>query len=235
MPVSRTHNEPTQPMGMQNKMTFCIKLCIIMIIFLFLVFYMTEHLYPNAPQGTHRFFVNAKKLYADDAQKIKKAMNDGIIEKTSHREIQLMLAVVHQLWKSREPDCKKEAIFDELLKGGYMRFEDDGALYDDLLNEFGTKKTGGHLRKRRSSHQSIVPQYALFGKVTKEVLFGVTVDENGKKHTWMQFEAHSTTNILEIILHMIDYIIHKFTGKNVGPYGLSQHTEHNSPITIKPQ
>ncbi|MHC0449462.1 MAG: hypothetical protein ACRY3E_05200 [Candidatus Lariskella arthropodorum] len=48
----------------------------------------------------------------------------------------------------------------------------------------------------------------------------------------MQVEAHSTKTLLDIIMHLIDYILYKIIGKNVSQYGYSEHRD-DFPIHIK--
>ena len=33
--------------------------------------------------------------------------------------------------------------------------------------------------------------------------------------------------------HVFDYINYRISGRNIGPFGESEHTEHNDPITLE--
>lgn len=136
-----------------------------------------------------------------------------------------LIAVFHFNFSGDNKETAK--LLAELLKGGHLKFTDNGSFYTELVALFHSQ-----LRKRNSTHSSAYQQYALFGPVIKEVLIGVSEDEHGNKSTWLQFEKHSTETLIELILHLFDYIKHKFTGKNIGPYGLSDHTENN-PLKIQ--
>ncbi len=147
----------------------------------------------------------------------------GEFSSTSHLEIDFTLRLICKLRTHFNQDSifTTEAL-EEILKGGHIKFEDNGSFYNELVEEFNT-----NLQPRISSHKSSAQQFSLSGPVIKEVLFGVTVDGNGKEKTWMQFEKNNTKTLLNLILHLFDYIKHKLTGKNIGPYGDSVFTENN--------
>ncbi|MDD4005475.1 MAG: hypothetical protein PHW69_09800, partial [Elusimicrobiaceae bacterium] len=77
-------------------------------------------------------------------------------------------------------------------------------------------------RQRISSHYPGVstPQYEVRFPGMGVVLFGKT----GEGDTWFQMEAHSASG-LDALLHVGDYVIHKMSKQNVGPMGLSPHSE----------
>lgn len=119
---------------------------------------------------------------------------------------------------------------DEVLKGGHVMIEDDGSLYKEFEQQ-------GLLKHRLSSHhkQHIKPgKDASFqgGEIFKEFLTG-SIEKDSKTYTWFQLERNSTgTGLMNLILHLLDFIAYKLTGKNVGQYGLSEHLD-NKPINVK--
>ncbi len=115
----------------------------------------------------------------------------------------------------------------EFLKGGQFSLDDDGESYD-----LWTKDNNISKKSRKSSHSSddILDQYQVRGTFFKALLyFRRTTD--GKKRTHFQLENNPFA-FGYVIRHGIDYLRHKLTGKNVGPYGLSIHKDVN-PILIK--
>lgn len=149
--------------------------------------------------------------------------NSGEFVSTSHLEIDFTLRLICKLRSHFKQDSNVTAeALEEILKGGHIKFKDNGSFYNELIDEFNTS-----LNRRYSSHKSSQQQFSLSGPVIKEVLFGVTNDENGVETTWMQFEKNNTKSLIGLILHLFDYIMHKLTGKNIGPYGASNFTEKN--------
>ena len=144
------------------------------------------------------------------------------------KEVHFILSICFYVIKRHR--VNKESVYkllEAMLKGANFKLQDDGALYKRLRDTYKTD-----IKSRISSHKSCQPQYALSGPAIKEALFGVSKDKHGNKSTWIQFERHTNKNIIDFILHMLDYVIYKITKKNVGPYGLSEHTEQN-PYIIK--
>ncbi|PJD92751.1 MAG: hypothetical protein CK424_03995 [Legionella sp.] len=175
-----------------------------------------------------QFFKNLSQHYADTAtayiiQQLQDRDHQWV---TTHAEVNLILVLIGKL----RTDYAKNTIFtkailEEMLKGGHIQFEDDGAFYEELLLNFKE-----HLQTRSSSHQSCKQQYSFSGPVVKELLMGVS-NKNGRKTTWIQLEKNNTKTIIDFILHIIDYLQYKLTGKNIGPYGSSKHTDQN-PLII---
>ena len=177
------------------------------------------------------FFKGLHTQYGDAVQYIHQQLHaDGDEELAcSDAEINFMLMIVRKFRIEHGKDCAFtiDAI-EEALKGGYINFHDDGGLYEELVANFQSI-----LKNRRSSHDSCVQQYSFSGPVISEVLMGVSVDKEGNKRTWIQFEKHNMRTIIGIIMHLIDYLQHKFTGKNIGPYGESEYTDRN-PFVVRP-
>ncbi|WP_173236545.1 hypothetical protein [Legionella antarctica] len=154
-------------------------------------------------------------------------IEDGEAEHTSHLEVNFVLKLVAELRINfKKSKNFTTELFEELLKGGYLKLEDNGSLYHTLVHHFHP-----NLLKRQSSHYSCVQQYAFSGPVVKEILFGISEDNSDVSTTWIQFERHNTNSPINLILHLFDYFIHKCTGKNIGPYGSSYYTERN-PLRI---
>lgn len=116
-------------------------------------------------------------------------------------------------------------IWREFLKGAYIELEGIGP-YNELQSLPGA--TQG-----TSSHKSHGAQYRISLKNFRECLFSQkikTAEVNGrriyKNVTWIQLEKNSTRPE-EIIQHMVDYIMYILSGRNQGPFGSSEFTEHN--------
>jgi len=167
--------------------------------------------------------------YRNMEHSIRTLVNDDVQIEPSSVEINFVFRLIGKLRIDFEhgPLITKE-VLEEMLKGGHIKFGDGGLFYDELIKAFNS-----NIEKRHSSHKSCVQQYSFSGPLLKEVLFGVSEDKNGNKKTWIQFEKHNTKTLINLILHMLDYIVHKWTGKNIGPYGSSDYTEHN-PIVVGP-
>lgn len=135
-------------------------------------------------------------------------------------------------------DIVKHIVSDhavEVMKGAHIIIDDGGDLYDQLVAKgvVSTRVSSHHKDNKADSDVSLQA-----GEVFREFLVGKTKD--GK--TWFQVEAHSATTsvslttipkaIKDLILHLVDFIQYKWTGKNVGQYGLSEHTDKN-PIIVR--
>lgn len=176
------------------------------------------------------FCKKLENTYNDALHAVMQLIDKGEEYYTPHTEANFILKLLATIRNdfNHNPHLTMNTL-EEMLKGGHLKFVDDGSLYNELVTTFQEC-----LYERTSSHQSCAKQYSFSGPVVKEVLFGVSQDENGNFNTWIQFEKHSTRNILDFLLHLFDYIVHKITGKNVGPYGLSDYTE-NAPLVLGPQ
>lgn len=175
-------------------------------------------------------YTHADIDYRDMEHSIRTLVNDEVQIKPSSLEISFTFKLLAKLRIDFEHGhIITHAVLEEMLKGGHIKFEDNGLFYDELVKSFNS-----NIDKRHSSHKSCAQQYSFSGPLLKEVLFGVSEDNNGNKTTWIQFEKHNTKSLINLILHMLDYIVYKWTGKNIGPYGLSDYTEHN-PIVVGPK
>lgn len=177
-----------------------------------------------------RFFDKIESRYQNMLYHIHQGLEKKYDIHTSYEEINFLLKLIFSLHLNIEADeVRVGEVLQEMLKGGHLQIDDNGQFYKQLVHDFSSSIT-----KRTSSHASIVQQYALSYPITKEILFGVTEDEKGNKKTWIQFEKHNTKTLLNLILHLIDYIKYKFTGKNIGPFGSSEHTDSN-PLVLSPK
>lgn len=116
-------------------------------------------------------------------------------------------------------------IWKEFLKGAYIELEGFQPYHELRLLPGASEGT--------SSHQSHGAQYRISLKNFRECLFSKkikTVNLNGRRiHkdvTWIQLEKNSTRPE-ELIPHMVDYIMYILSGRNQGPFGSSEFTEHN--------
>lgn len=179
-----------------------------------------------------RFFDKVETTYTDMLEHIQAGLRkeQHHIE-TSCEEVNFLLRLISALHLNSDYEAdpvRTQDILQEMLNGGHLNMEDGGKFYDELVRNFNSS-----ISKRISSHHSVAQQYSLSYPISKEVLFGVTEDAEGRKRTWMQFEKHNTKNLLNIILHLIDYIKYRITGKNIGPFGSSEHTDSNPLIVTK--
>jgi YD repeat-containing protein len=111
---------------------------------------------------------------------------------------------------------------------------DRGALYRKWKQLPGAEARG-------SSHESSAQQYQLaVGIDNAVVLIGLTEDGD----TWLQFEHNASGDVKDRVhstldnlrggdfntedAHMQDYNLYRKTNQNVGPFGLSPHTDRNS-------
>ncbi len=119
----------------------------------------------------------------------------------------------------------------DVLRGGHV-LVDDPALYDKW-------RTGQGNHPRLSSHHRDIdkkryPDFGMRGHVVREKLHGRTA--NG---TWVQLEktpaafGGSKAPSLDDLRHLVDYLQYRFTGSNVGPWGLSRMTERR-PLYLSP-
>ncbi|KTD51502.1 hypothetical protein Lqui_0346 [Legionella quinlivanii] len=175
-----------------------------------------------------KFFCKIENTYRESFS-IRHLIESGEIIPATHSEINFIALVIARLRLDLNHNKRLTAeILEEMLKGAHLRFEDNGFFYSEIVMEFKDR-----LRKRRSSHQSVLQQYSFSGAVLKEVLFGVTENNEGKRASWIQFERHNTRTIAALTMHLIDYLRYRCTGKNIGPFGVSVYTDRE-PLTINP-
>lgn len=111
----------------------------------------------------------------------------------------------------------------EVLKGAHLVIENK-----DLSQKL---KSDTETRKRISSHYrgQKEEEFGINLKSTADFLVGLNPDclwlqmENSK----VSFEEGIIWGAVLAVLHILDYIQYKITGKNVGPCGLSEYTESN--------
>ncbi len=163
------------------------------------------------------------------------------LNRASYREKKFLLDVIEQLhgyaYKKCEGITEDEKfriylqLLSEFLRGGQVHFDDGGKLYEAWhtckLSDFDSKGEESSALASRdglSSHQSDDPQFSIRGNSINEGLFGTRTFKNGKKHTWLQLESHST-GITNLVGHLLAYVEYKMTGHNVGQYGNSKYKE----------
>lgn len=114
-------------------------------------------------------------------------------------------------------------ILGEISKGAHVKLMDN-------WNAYRKWKRGYINGTRTSSHLSSDQQFAIRGKVVKEMLVGCG-NMGEERFTWFQLENAPMAfgNITE---HMCDYLRYRITGKQCGPYGTSVHTDKN-PIVLR--
>ncbi len=179
-----------------------------------------------------RFFDKIETKYKDMLKYIHAGLQKEQYHiETSFEEINFLLRLIAALHLNSDyatDPAHAQDVLQEMLNGGHLNLDDDGKFYNELVTHFSLS-----ISKRVSSHHSVTQQYSLSYPISKEVLFGVTEDAEGRKRTWVQFEKHNTKNLLNIILHLIDYLKYRITGKNIGPFGSSEHTESNPLVVSK--
>lgn len=178
----------------------------------------------------YSFFKELRGQYGDSVEYISRQLfieeNEALF--CSEAEINFLLMIIGKLRVEYGKDYKfTEEALEEALKGGHLKFHDQGDLYEKLVAHLQPT-----LKTRRSSHDSCEQQYSFSGPVISEVLIGVSRDKEGNKRTWIQFEKHNMRTIIGLIMHLIDYLQYKLLGKNIGPYGKSEYTERR-PFIIQ--
>jgi hypothetical protein len=119
----------------------------------------------------------------------------------------------------------------DVLCGGHV-LVDDPKLYEDWRFSKGS-------HPRLSSHhrdidKALYPDIGMRGQVVREKLHGRTA-----QGTWVQLEktpaafGGSKLPSLSDLRHLVDYVVYRFTGSNVGPWGLSRMTERR-PMYLSP-
>ncbi|QIQ02201.1 hypothetical protein [Streptomyces liangshanensis] len=119
----------------------------------------------------------------------------------------------------------------DVLRGGHV-LVDDPALYEAWRSAKGS-------HPRLSSHhrdidKTLYPDIGMRGHLVREKLHGRTA-----KGTWVQLEktpaafGGSKLPSVDDLRHLMDYLVYRFTGSNVGPWGLSRMTERR-PMYLSP-
>lgn len=116
----------------------------------------------------------------------------------------------------------------EILKGAHIVIENP-KVYQALINNTeNRKRISSHYKGKKKEERGINL------KTTADFLVGL----NRNDKVWLQLEGHKVSfedglirGAILLVLHMIDYLQYKFTGKNVGPCGLSEYVERD-PIIV---
>ncbi|CAL7962119.1 hypothetical protein MIDIC_410019 [Alphaproteobacteria bacterium] len=117
----------------------------------------------------------------------------------------------------------------DVFKGSHVIIKDGGNLYKkfkELGTELARERISSHHRGKKTPDLGIGSEYAF-----PELLVGTTKDGN----TYLQFEGSPVKDLRSFISHMMDFVLYVITGKNIGPYGRSEHTEHTNPIVLMPK
>ena len=191
-------------------------------------------------------------MESDSFNKIKKYLNKH------HKTIDdTFKMIIIDLLENTNFDYK---IFKQILSGAHIIIKDHGKYYKKWVSyhkELEKKKgnklepilanfSGFQMIFNQSSHNSCDNQYRLgngiiYGindEITNlyDLLIG-TVKNNAnickkKNHTWFQLEKTRISTVMSSIQHLYDYIQYVIHGRNIGPFGESEHTETNEPIIL---
>jgi hypothetical protein len=171
-----------------------------------------------------------RALTIDDTLKAKISKNvdklpDGAMTNDQRRELKNAFTIVAVI---REIATKGSEKANEAVKGGHVMIDDGGKLYD-LLTDLSKSRISSHHKNDKLS----LDQSFQAGEIFRECLFGKT--KEGK--TWLQLEGHSIGGknpieaLINVLAHLMDFVVYKVTGKNVGQYGISEHLD-SKPIEI---
>ena len=110
--------------------------------------------------------------------------------------------------------------FIEIFNGAHVHVEDDKEIYEILSPEY---------KSRISSHPSLNTQIH-----KSEGFYGEFLVGTWERGTWFQLEKSpfNSRNPISYITHGFDFLCYRITGMNVGPYGLSCHTDKN-PMVLR--
>jgi hypothetical protein len=129
-----------------------------------------------------------------------------------------------------------------LFRGSHVRLYGDGGVVFCLLQG----APGVMKNNRESSHVSLGPSWTVMGNTVYggqyeivlpdnfgSILFGVAGYRDQPPHTWFQAEATSGDGYMNILWHtVVDFALHKITGKQVGQLGYSVHSEKQNKALI---
>lgn len=117
------------------------------------------------------------------------------------------------------------SIMKDILQGAHVEIAQDSG---SRVYEFLDSLPGAY--ERISSHVSDRTQYGVpEGRVVSTLLIGTV-----GPRTWLQLEGHQWNPVFHPVQsmgHILDYVRYKSSGMNVGPLGLSQHTDWH-PLVI---
>jgi hypothetical protein len=167
------------------------------------------------------------------------------IEKYKYELDKLYIIILCYLVKYTEFDYDD---LKQLLKGAYFLIENDNGFFYNKLKEYSNRRKDN--LKHKSSHYSCrkihrIGKYKIYstnGHINKNydcIIGKICMDKGGstieKRHelcnSWIQFEKTRTDTTFNKIKHSFDYIKHRITNHNVGPFGYSKNTE-NKPIIL---
>ena len=117
-----------------------------------------------------------------------------------------------------------------VLKGAHVVVGDD-SLYQRWIFPSSHRRISSH---HRSVDKLATPDYGLDGPLVRESLHG-----KAPMGTWVQLERTSAQfrwgalPTLSDLIHLRDYLIYRFTGMNVGPWGLSTMVD-TRPMLLRP-
>ena len=119
----------------------------------------------------------------------------------------------------------------DVLCGGHV-LVDDPQLYEDWrFDKVSHVRLSSH---HKSVDKARYPDIGMRGQVVREKLHGRTA-----QGTWVQLEktpaAFGTKKLpsLTDLRHLVDFVVYRVTGSNVGPWGLSRRTERH-PMYLSP-
>jgi len=144
----------------------------------------------------------------------------------------------------------------KILNGAHVVIKDKGYFYKKWIyyHKLYLKKQNKVIDTMyaSSSHNSCLPQYRLGNGIIYNIndeitnkfdlLIGTSCSSNKcdynnctskKGNTWFQLERSRLSTILSTIAHIFDYFTYLINGRNIGPFGESEHTETNKPIIIR--
>jgi len=148
----------------------------------------------------------------------------------------------------------------KILNGAHVIIKDEGYFYKKWIyyHKLYLKKQNKVIDTMyaSSSHNSCLPQYRLGNGIIYNIndeitnkfdlLIGTSCSSlNSYKrcdlnkcrsktgNTWFQLERSRLSTIINTITHIFDYFTYLINGRNIGPFGESEHTETNRPIIIR--
>jgi len=171
-------------------------------------------------QAESDFFKTEMISFLNMAETADQAFNIKVADITQKLQVGSDEAIVIQdIWQLLAHD---PSLFQKVLQGAHVRVIDNGFLYfkwEELQSA----------RARISSHPSFPGsiQYGIVGPISHEILFGI-VEIDGDILTFFQFENTPwDSSFINMVWHTMDAIRYLITGKNIGPYGMSEHTDRN--------
>lgn len=152
-------------------------------------------------------------------------------------------------------------IFKKMLNGAYITIRDKGVLYKKWVSDHKKILKKNNILSNtmfanlygielyQSSHASCSLQYRLGNGIIfnlnndmtnmYDILLGTLCKcknkckcKDNKCDTWFQLERSRISSLLNTFEHVTDYLSYLIHGQNVGPFGNSEHTEHNDPIIL---